>query len=160
EDVQYDNIFIKYDLVADQVIITPNDQGGLFIALFSPRVKEFSFSGMKIVRFTKTNFGAGMPEGFYQELATGKVKAYTKTMKFLEEKVDITGISRRFDQRVRHYIFKDGKYHVIRNKKTLLSVLKEHKREVQQYLGSLKMKYKYNPEQNITAAVNIYNQSN
>jgi hypothetical protein len=160
EDVQYDNIFMKYDLVTDQVIITADDNGGLFISLYSPRVKEFSFSGMKFVRFTKTNFGTGLPEGFYQELADGKVKAYTKTMKFIEEKVDITGISRKFEQKVRHYIFKDGKYHVIRNKKTLLSVLKEHKKEVQQYLSKLDVKYKNNPEQNITAAVNIYNQSN
>jgi hypothetical protein len=160
EDVPYDNIFIKYDVVADQVIITPDNNGGLFIGLFGPRVKEFSFSGMKFVRFTKTNFGAGLPEGFYQELATGKVKAYAKTMKFIEEKVDISGISRKFFQKVRYYIFKEGKYHVIKNKKGLLSVLKEHKKEVQQYLGKLNVKYKFNPEQNITAAVNIYNQSN
>lgn len=159
-DIPYEDVFMKYDVVTDQVIVTPNYDGGLFIALFSPRVKEFSFGGMRFVRLTKAMTGGALSEGFYQELTKGKVTAYERIQKFIEEKVDITGINRWFEQKTRFYMLKDGKYKPIRNKNDLTNLLKEHKREVTQALNRLNLKYRKNVEQNIIVATEAYNQSN
>lgn len=159
-DILYEDIFMKYDLVTDQLIVTPNYDGGLFIGLFSPRVKEFSFGGNRFVRLTRESTNGEMSDGFYQVLSSGKVTAFARTQKFIEEKVDITGISRWFEMKTRYYMLKDGKYKLIRNKNDLENLLKEHRREVNQALNNLKLKYRKNVQQNIVAATDAYNQSN
>ena len=159
-DISYEDIFMKYDLVTDQLIVTPNYDGGLFIALFSPRVKEFSFGGKRFVRLTRESTNGELADGFYQVLSSGKVTAIARTQKVIEEKVDITGISRWFEMKTRYYLLKDGKYKLIRNKNDLTNLLKEHRREVNQALSNLKLKFRKNAEQNIIAATDAYNQSN
>lgn len=159
-DISYEDIFMKYDLVTDQLIVTPNYDGGLFMALFSPRVKEFSFGGNRFVRLTRESTNGELADGFYQVLSSGKVTAIARTQKIIEEKVDITGISRWFEMKTRYYILKDGKYKPIRNKNDLTNLLKEHRREVNQALSNLKLKFRKNAEQNIIAATDAYNQSN
>jgi len=159
-DISYEDIFMKYDLVTDQLIVTPNYDGGLFMALFSPRVKEFSFGGNRFVRLTRESTNGELADGFYQVLSSGKVTAIARTQKIIEEKVDITGISRWFEMKTRYYILKDGKYKPIRNKNDLTNSLKEHRREVNQALSNLKLKFRKNAEQNIIAATDAYNQSN
>jgi len=49
---------------------------------------------------------------------------------------------------------------MIRSKKDLMNLLKEHRREVNQALSNLKLKYRKNAQQNIVAATDAYNQSN
>jgi len=159
-DISYEDIFMKYDLVTDQLIVTPNYDGGLFMALFSPRVKEFSFGGNRFVRLTRESTNGELADGFYQVLSSGKVTAIARTQKVIEEKVDITGISRWFEMKTRYYMLKDGKYKPIRNKNDLTNLLKEHRREVNQALSNLKLKFRKNAEQNIIAATDAYNQSN
>jgi len=159
-DISYEDIFMKYDLVTDQLIVTPNYDGGLFMALFSPRVKEFSFGGNRFVRLTRESTNGELADGFYQVLSSGKVTAIARTQKIIEEKVDITGISRWFEMKTRYYILKDGKYKPIRSKNDLTNSLKEHRREVNQALSNLKLKFRKNAEQNIIAATDAYNQSN
>ena len=151
---------MKYDLVTDQLIVTPNYDGGLFMALFSPRVKEFTFGGNRFVRLTRELTDGDLSDGFYQVLTSGKVTAIARTQKFIEEKVDITGISRWFEMKTRYYMLKDGKYKMIRSKNDLTGLLKEHRREVNQALSNLKLKYRKNAQQNIIAATDAYNQSN
>jgi hypothetical protein len=159
-DILYEDIFMKYDLVTDQLIVTPNYDGGLFMSLFSPRVKEFTFDGNRFVRLTRESTNGELSDGFYQVLSTGKVTAVAKTQKFIEEKVDITGISRWFEIKTRYYMLKDGKYKIIRSKNDLTNLLKEHRKEVNQALSNLKLRYRKNAQQNIVAATNAYNQSN
>ena len=62
--------------------------------------------------------------------------------------------------KTRYYMLKDGKYKMIRSKKDLMNLLKEHRREVNQALSNLKLKYRKNAQQNIVAATDAYNQSN
>jgi hypothetical protein len=159
-DILYEDIFMKYDLVTDQLIVTPNYDGGLFMSLFSPRVKEFTFDGNRFVRLTRESTNGELSDGFYQVLSTGKVTAIAKTQKFIEEKVDITGISRWFEIKTRYYMLKDGKYKIIRSKNDLTNLLKEHRKEVNQALSNLKLRYRKNAQQNIVAATDAYNQSN
>lgn len=159
-DILYEDIFMKFDLVTDQLIVTPNFDGGLFIALFSPRVKEFTFGGNRFVRLTRESTNGEMSDGFYQVLSSGKVTAFARMQKFIEEKVDITGISRWFEDKNRYYMLKDGKYNLIRNKNDLTNLLKEHRKEANQAMSNLKMKYRKNEKQNIVAATDAYNQSN
>jgi hypothetical protein len=50
DNILYENIIMKYDLYKDQLLVTPQEQGRMFIGLFSPRVAKFSFSGLNFIR--------------------------------------------------------------------------------------------------------------
>jgi hypothetical protein len=158
DNVVYRDMYLKYDLVKDQVVITPDDKGGLFIALFGPRVSEFSFLEYKFLRLGKPGDGSLLPEGFYRILTRGKVSAFSKKIKWIFEQVADQTIYRRFDEKTKYYILKDGVYYNIRKGGELLDLLQGHKKEVQQYLAGKKLKFKRAPEETITAAVEYYNQ--
>jgi hypothetical protein len=157
DGVLYENIRMKYELVIDKLVITPDPQGGMAIRLFSPRVKEFSFQGKKFIMIDTI---ASLEEGFYQELVKGKVSALARKQKFIDEKLETTGIIRKFIERNRYYIIKNDKPHTIRNKNDLLNVLKEKKNEIQQALKDKNLNYRSNPEESLVVAVEIYNQAN
>lgn len=154
----YRNMFMKYDLVKDQVIITADRAGGLFISLFSPRVSEFSFKNYKFTRLGMPSDSSNLHEGFYRILATGKLSVFAKKTKWIYEQIIEQNIYRRFDEKTKYYILKDGEYKPIRNSSDLFSMLKEHKKEVQQYLSSKGLKYKKDPGQTIIESIEFYNQ--
>ena len=156
DDVLYENILMKYDQSKDQLVITPDMQGGMFIVLFSPRVKEFSFDGYKFV-----NMADGMPEkGYYQQLVSGKVDVFARKTKYINEKIEPTGITRTYIEKTRYYILKDGKYNTIKNKNDLLSVLRESRPAIEEALKQKNLRYRDAPEQNITTAAELYNKAN
>jgi hypothetical protein len=161
EDILYENIFMKYDLVQDQLVITPDKNKGISIALFSPRVKQFSFDGKTFVRLDKkSNPELKLEEGFYLQLAKGKLTVYSRMRKFIEEKVDPSGITRNYEEKIRYYILKKGTYYSIKSKNDLLEVVKEQRDQVQQLLNRSNLKYKRNQEESIVASVELYNQAN
>jgi hypothetical protein len=159
EDILYTNIFMKYDEVKEELVVTPDEKGGLFVSLFSPRVKEFSFSGVKFIRLGMPGDGTSLPEGFYRQLAAGKVTAFVRVTKTIREIIEGTTITRKFEDKIRYYVLADGMYTPVRNTSDLLDAMKGHRKEIQRFLGDQKLKYRKNPEQTITAAVKFYNQS-
>jgi hypothetical protein len=161
DGVLYENILMRLDLVKEQLIITPSEESGVSIALFSPRVKEFSYSGLKFVRLSKSwDETFPLDEGFYLELGRGKATAYARSIKLIEENVETSGIYRKFIEKNRYYVLKNGTYYSIKNKNDLLNVLKDRKSEIQQLLDRSNVKYKSNQELSIATAVTLYNQAN
>lgn len=158
EGVAYQSVFMKYDLVRDEVVITADKNAGISIVPFSPRISRFSFSGSTFVRLGKYSDGSSLPDGFYQQLAQGKVTAYAKKTKLIREVVSVGAISQFFEDKVKYYVLRDGVYHTIKNAGDLWSLLKEYKKEIQQYLASSNLKYRNDPERTIVAAVEFYNQ--
>lgn len=158
DDVLYKDMFLKYDLVKDRVVITPDSDGGLFVSLFTPRVSEFTFSGFKFLLLGQPADGSSLPLGFYRQLTTGKVVAFSKHTKWITEQIVDQAIYRKFEEKTRYYVLADGVYHSIKNSSALLDLLKKHKKEIQQLLSDRKLKFRREPEQTIILAVEFYNQ--
>jgi hypothetical protein len=156
ENVFYNDILMKYDLVTDKLIVS-NPKGGIFISLFSPRIKEFGFSGFKFIRLEKSE-KIPVSTGFYQVLAEGKATLLVKTIRTISEQIVDNAIYRKFEQTIRYYILKDGIYHPVSNKNGLLNVLKEKRKAVQDFISQKSRNYRKNTENTILAAVKFYNQ--
>jgi len=157
----YQNILMKYDLVADQLIVTANETTGASITLYSPRIKEFSFSGFRFVYLNEKGNKSVLPAGFYQLLVEGKINALSKTTKVISEKIEAGQINRKFEEKKFYYILKDGQYYNIKTKSDLLNTLKEHNKEIHNLLKTRKLNYRKNPMQTLIAAAELYNrQSN
>lgn len=157
DHVRYDSIVMKLDLVKEQVVVSPDRQGGLYISLFSPRVSQFVIGGMKFLRLGVPGDGTGLPEGFYQVLAQGKLTAYARKTKYIFERVIDRSIVRSFESVFKYYVLKDGIYHHIRKADDLFDLVKDRKKEVQKALSSKGIKFRKNPEGAIITAIELYN---
>jgi hypothetical protein len=159
ENMLYENVTMRFDQVKEELVVTPDRELGVFISLFSPRVKEFSFSGTKFIRLTRDTAGrSSLQTGFYEELVTGKLAVYLRNQKEIDEKIEGTTITRVVDEHHRYYILKDGTYYHIRNQNDLLDIVKDHRREVQQFMSKNQLKYRRSPKETLITVIQFYNQ--
>lgn len=157
DNIFYENMLMKYDLVADQLIVIANETTGMSITLFSPRIKAFSFSGFRFVYLNENKNKSFLPAGFYQLLAEGRINALSKTTRIITEKIEAGQINRKFEEKKAYYILKGGQYYSIKNKSELLNTLREHNKAIQNLLKAMKLNYRKTPMQTIIAAVEFYN---
>ncbi len=69
-------------------------------------------------------------------------------------------VDESFDQSVKYYIRKEGVYHTVRSKASVLKVLKSKKKELARYIKQRKLDFKRAPEEAIVAVVRQYEQLN
>jgi hypothetical protein len=147
---------ILYDIVKDQVIIQ-DFQKVYKINLPADRIQQFFLLGHLFVRLT-SNTSDPIKTGFYDQLYKGKVALFAKREKRVLEKYSNIQISKVVISQNIYYIKKEGVYYTIKNKSSLLAVLKNKKKEVQQYLKTNNIKFKREPERAMIMAVKYYDQ--
>jgi hypothetical protein len=155
--IEYKSVPMLYDIVKDEVII----QGAFqpyFILLASDKVSQFVLSGHTFVMiYTDSLPGTELKTGFYQRLYNGKTKAFAKNKKIIEDFVDIgNAVNRTAFEKDKWYIFKDGIYFEVKGKSSILKVLKDKKKEIQQFSKREKINYKSNMEDALTRIVTYY----
>jgi hypothetical protein len=156
QGVLYKDVFLKYDLVADEVIIR-HINGFTPVILFTKRVQSFTLGGRLFVNLSSNDSAAFKP-GVYEELNRGKLSLYAKRSKFLEETIQTNSLLRKFIDRHSFYVLKNGQYHLIKKEKHILELLGEKKEEVKAWLKASRIKYKSEPELALTQIVAHYNQ--
>ena len=152
----FHDVPILYDMVKDQVIIQ-DFQKVYKINLPADRVQEFFLLGHFFVRLAHDSSDQ-VKTGFYDQLYKGKIALFAKREKSMLEKYSNIQISKVVISQNVYYIKKDGVYHTIKNKSSLLAALKSKKKEVQQYLKANDIKFKREPERAMIMAVKYYDQ--
>jgi hypothetical protein len=147
---------ILYDIVKDQVIIQ-DFQRVYKINLPADKVEWFSVLGHQFIHITRDSADQ-VKTGFYDQLYKGKIALYAKREKKIIEKYSNIQISKVVVSQNVYYIKKDGIYHTIKSKSSLLAVLKTKKKEVQQYWKTNDIKFKKEPERAMIMAVRYYDQ--
>lgn len=156
EDIIYDNVSMKYDLVKDQLIVMNEEKGRLALELFSPRIKEFSYEGLKFIYIPRKS-PLSLKEGFYQQLSNGKITALCKTENTLEDIIVDNKIKWRISQKKKYFIIDNNHSRTISRQKDLMEAVKNHRQQIINYLKERKLKFKKNKEQVIAAATDLYN---
>ena len=154
----YENVPLFYDLNRDKVI-TEHSINGAKLELISEKIVRFSLAGHTFQRL-KRDESKIISEGFYDVLYDGKTKVYVKREKSLQQRVESNDIIFNFEQKNRVYVFKDGVYHPVRKKSTLLEVFKDKKPEVRAFLNKSGVKYKADRENAITRVAEFYDAQN
>jgi hypothetical protein len=83
---------------------------------------------------------------------------FAKREKKILEKYSNVQISKVVISQNIYYIKKEGIYHAVKNKSSMLAVLKDKKRDIQQYLKTNNIKFKQEPERAMIMAVKYYDQ--
>jgi len=156
EGMIFHDVPMLYDIVKDQVII--QDFHRVYkINLPADKVQQFFLLDHLFVRLTRDSSGQ-IKTGFYDQLYNGKIALFAKREKKILEKYSNVQISKVIISENIYYIKKDGVYHTVKNKSSLLTVLKNKKKDVQQYLKTNNIKFKREPERAMIMAVKYYDQ--
>jgi len=156
EENIYDSVLMKYDLVKDQLIVMAEENSRMPLELFSPRVKEFSYDGLKFI-FIHGNSDLSLKEGFYQQLSSGKIMALCRTENTIEEVIVRDHLERKITQRKRYYIIDNNRSLVINQQQDLMDALKKHRQQISEHIRDKKLKFKKNKQLIITTATDLYN---
>jgi len=143
-------------MLKDEVIIQ-QPSSGLGIILFSRRVEYFSFLNSPFIYNHKAD-NSLLPEGFYEQLAKGKIHLMVKRKVIIDEKIT-TQVNLKFIRVDHFYVLKDGVYYSIKNAKAFLELLPDKRKTIQQYLNRNKIKFRKAPESTLLTIAEQYNKA-
>lgn len=141
--ILYTNLPMQYDLMKELVIV--KDPMNVYkFTLFNENVKWFTLANHKFERIINNDSGNTiMKTGFYDVLYDGKIGIYKKENLSIKETITYNAALRRYIAETdNYYIKKDNRFYEISNKNDLLSVLKDKRKDLQQYAKKNKLKFK------------------
>jgi len=153
--VQYDGILYThvpmwYDIVKDELVIE-HFHKYYKIRLISERISQFTLLNHTFVRIVAGN-QSDIRTGFYEKLYDGHVKILARRTKILEEEIANQRLKQWFTQKNRYYVYQDRAYFQVKNKKGLIRVFEDHKKEVRKFIQGNGVNFRTDIEQ---ALINV-----
>ena len=155
DGVYYANVLLRYDEIAEVVIIQDSIHR---LQLHSSRISRFTVANNTFIRIVKDSLGANLEKtGFYNLLYEGNTSVLKKEIKRIREEVQNTtdGVQRFIDEKKYYYIKKPNGYFTVNRKKDVFKILKDHKKEIQQYIKANDLSFKHDKD-NLLIKVSAY----
>lgn len=155
---RYDNVDLQYNVFLNKVLIE-NVQSHATIELDNKRIDAFGISEHIFIK-PATPVPGEPSESFFDLLYDDGIKVLVRRYKTIietpEQKVMIT----QFLDKQKIYLFKDGQYISISNKKSALNAFAENKSEMKKFLSQQRINFRSNPELAMVAMSQHFNQLN
>jgi hypothetical protein len=148
----YTRVPLWYDLEIDQAITSyPH---GNKVQLIRDKVEYFEIDNHRFVLLDNNK----VTTGFYDLQYDGKLKFYVRKVKVPVLKVNSNGSEARtiFETRTRYFILKNGVYHNVKSKRSVLDLVRDKKKDLKRALRGKKMYYKKDREAAITFLLSEY----
>ena len=129
DGVFYPKVTLRLDLFLNRLIVlTPNRTNN--VVLEGHKLGYADVSGYRVV-FLEPDGAKNHPgEGYYMRFSDGQYPVYKKYIYKLQR----TPSETRLILTIRHYVYKDGVYHAIKNKGGILKVFKLKKKELEKFI--------------------------
>ena len=153
----YKNVSMLYDLYQDEVVIQLYNSA-LKATLIKERVTSFDLLDHHFVNIktdsTSTN---SVSPGYYDQLYGGKIQVLARREKSIQTTNDITGsLISYFLPSLNYYLYKNGKYYSVSSESSFLDVLKDKKKDLQQFIRANKLKFNKYQREDAMAKVAAY----
>lgn len=151
----YPQTKLLFDELAEQVVFEDSTHR---IQLLRERISQFTIGNASFVRIEKDSLSTVLIKtGFYEVLYGGTVAVLKKEVKKLREEIRFVdeGILRFIDTKQYYYIRKGGVYYSVGSKNAVLSVYRDRRKELQQYIKANKLNFKKDRD-NMLAKLSAY----
>lgn len=155
DGISYPGVKLQYDIIRDEVIFI-NEYKNLNIKLIPQKVNWFTLQDHRIVQLFRDSNTINFPGyGFYEQLYEGTISVFKKSKKRLYEpsKPDE---SAKYVQYNFYYVRKNNAYYYIDNKRSLLSVCKDRKKDITKFIQKEGLNFKKDPAVMITRVIDYY----
>ncbi|GAB3167286.1 hypothetical protein [Telluribacter humicola] len=160
----FQQVPLLYDTVKDQVVIKYVEGLGN-VSLQSDKVKYFSTLGTspaeshRFIRVEAPKYkGSGIRTGFYEVLYDGASQVLARRVKERLEEINSTKVTVTFPSKDFFYFHKNGTYHAVYSRRSVLSLMEDQKRPIKKYLRDKNLSFKGDREAAITALAAYYDQ--
>lgn len=157
DGIEYKNIYIKYDLVRNLVVVLRPDKQTM-VSLNNRMVSRFTLSGKNFVQLQAVDHQGASLQSFYEIVERGAITLLAKTEKTITEQIKDLQIVRPVSEKTFFYVYQQGTYHPVRNMASFLALVPQQRKELQQVLRRQKIKYRSNPGRALAVMVAHYNQ--
>jgi len=154
----YDKVDMLYDLFKDELVIHLYNSY-LKISLISEKVKSFNLLDHHFIYLKQDAANpTSLKSGFYDVLYDGKIKVLAKRKKTIQASgnLSVTIYSYFTPTTVDYYLYKNGNYYTVNSQGEFLNVLKDRKKQVQDFIKSNKIKYRKGREEAMTMIAGYY----
>ena len=145
----YKGTQMLYDLYSDNVAVVLFNHYSKF-SLIKEKVKSFDYLGHHFINIIADTISGNvkLKAGYYDEIYNGKLQVLVKRSKSIQVNSNGTaGIESYFTAATREiYLKKNDSYYAISNEGVILNILKDKKRELQQFIKSSQIKFRKDPE--------------
>lgn len=149
---------LLYDIVKDQLVARYKHGFGN-VALQSQKVGYFTLPEHTFLRVeADTGRVEGLRTGFYDQLYGGKTKVVARRTKERQQDLTDRKVIINFPEKDIFYLYRDGEYHSVRTRKSVLSYLEDQKRPLKKYLREKNLSFRENREAAILAMTAYYDQ--
>ncbi len=152
---RFDSIPILYDIFHDEVVI--RHFNGDHILLQTVKVDSFIVDQHHFARLESgKDINPQMRTGFYDVVYGGKSRTLVRRTKSRQEKIVDKRVIAYYPEKNFFYVFKDGRYHSVHTKKSMLELFEDRKRELRKVLRENKIKFRKSRELAIVKMVETY----
>ncbi len=153
----YKNVPMLYDIYSDKVVVLLYNHFSKF-SLLRERVKSFDFLDHHFINIAADSLdnNAVISPGFYDELYKGKVQVLARRAKNIQNNPGTTNYESYFNPIKSYYLKKNNIYYSVGGEGSFMSVLKDKKKELQQYIRANKIKFRRNPEEAMVKIASYY----
>jgi hypothetical protein len=160
DGAEYRGVQLLYDLYTDQLITVMPDQYTKF-TLIGDRVQYFDLLEHHFIYVNVDSLAnTVIKTGYYEELYHGRSEALSKRYKNVQNYQSTTGAQEAYnyftDTKEEFFIRKDVSYHHVTSQGELLNLLKDHKKQLQQYIKTNKLKFNKTPAASLAAIAAYY----
>jgi len=135
--IPYHDVAMLYDIVRDEVAVRP-PEGGYQIQVRNSKISRFLLGAHQFIRLDST---LGLPAGFYELLHDGSVQVLAHRKKIIHEDVSSGAYKADYLPKDHFYIRRDGIYHEVKNKGSVLLLFPEQSKVLRKYLRANKLKF-------------------
>jgi len=161
--VYYNGVFcsgiqLLYDLYKDEVVVLLYNHFSKY-TLVKDKVKSFDFLNHHFINIDADTISNNsvIKSGFYDELYSGKTQVLVKRSKNIQTNTSgLSGPESYFNPVTDYYFRKGHNYYTISGQGSLLDILKDRKKELQQYIRSSNIKFHKDPEDAMVKIATYY----
>jgi hypothetical protein len=158
DGVQFENIKLLYDEVADCVVLQDSTHR---IKLVNERLSAFSLQESNFEYLIKKDNSPLHSTGFYEVLSKGKTNLYKKeTKKIIDKFSNANELAVLFEIHHYYYIQRGDKFFEIKKKKDLFKMLSDQEKEITKYITDEHLNYRKAKDIMLTKVIDYYNQLN
>lgn len=160
DGIYYANVQMMYDINKD-LLVTLLYNGFSKYSFISSRVQSFDLNNHHFIYAAadSTNTASSIDAGFYEELYGNKLQVLTRWSKSIQNASSQNSVETFFTVAKKHFYIKKGSnYYSVSSQGSVLDVLKDKKKELQQYIKVNKIKFKDSPERAMYMIAAAYDQ--
>jgi hypothetical protein len=147
-----------YDIYSDKVVVLLYNHFSKF-SLVNEKVKSFDLLDHHFVNINADTLvnNSIIKSGFYDELYNGKTQVLVKRSKNIQTATSgILGPESYFNLVKNYYLRKNKVYYSITGKGSMIDVLKDRKKQIQQYIKANQIKFRRDPEEAMVKIASYY----